>query len=68
VKDQGAAWDLFTVGVFRDLKHYADSSGVAPKKAEAASRAAGFSSASDIGPYLRRWIALHHDTLAVAVK
>lgn len=68
VKDQGAAWDLFTIGVFRDLKHYAESSAVAPEKAEAAAHAAGFSSASDIGPYLRRWIALHHDTLAVAVK
>jgi hypothetical protein len=68
VKDQGAAWDLFTVGVFRDLKHYAESSAVTPEKAEAAAKAAGFASASDIGPYLRRWIALHHDTLAVAVK
>ena len=68
VKDQGAAWDLFTIGVFRDLKHYAESSAVPPEKAEAAAHAAGFSSASDIGPFLRRWIALHHDTLAVAVK
>lgn len=23
VRDQGAAWDIFTIGVFRDLKHYA---------------------------------------------
>jgi hypothetical protein len=68
MKDQGAAWDLFTVGVFRNLKHYSESSDVPPEKAEAAARGAGFSSASDIGPYLRRWIALHHDTLAVAVK
>ena len=68
VRDQGAAWDLFTVGVFRNLKHYSESSDVPPEKAEAAAKAAGFASASDIGPYLRRWIALHHDTLAVAVK
>jgi hypothetical protein len=68
VKDQGAAWDLFTVGVFRNLKHYAESSDVPPEKAAAAAKAAGFASASDIGPYLRRWIALHHDTLAVAIK
>ena len=68
VRDQGAAWDLFTVGVFRNLKHYSESSEVPPEKAEVAAKAAGFASASDIGPYLRRWIALHHDTLAVAVR
>src|SRR5579863_3336268 len=31
VRDQGAAWDLFTIGVFRDLKHYAASSDVTPE-------------------------------------
>src|SRR5579864_95020 len=24
IRDQGAAWDIFTIGVFRDLKHYAE--------------------------------------------
>jgi hypothetical protein len=68
VRDQGAAWDLFTIGVFRDLKNYAQSADVPAKDQEAAAKAAGFQSPSDIGPYLRRFIREHHDTLAVAVK
>jgi len=54
--------------VFRDLKHYASSADVTPEAQAAAAKSAGFASASDIGPYLRRFIRLHHDTLAVAVK
>jgi hypothetical protein len=68
VRDQGAAWDIFTVGVFRDLKHYAESADVPANEQQAAAKAAGFESPSQIGPYLRRFIREHHDTLAVAVK
>jgi len=68
VRDQGAAWDLFTIGCFRNLKHYAESEDVPHKDQEAAARAAGFEGADRIGPYLRTLIASHHDTLAVAVK
>jgi hypothetical protein len=68
VRDQGAAWDIFTIGVFRDLKHYAESADVPAKDQEAAAKAAGFESPSQIGPYLRRFIREHHDTLAVAIK
>jgi hypothetical protein len=68
VRDQGAAWDIFTIGVFRDLKHYAESADVPAKDQEAAAKAAGFDAPSQIGPYLRRFIREHHDTLAVAVK
>jgi hypothetical protein len=68
VRDQGAAWDIFTVGVFRDLKHYSESADVPAKDQEAAAKAAGFDAPSQIGPYLRRFIREHHDTLAVAVK
>lgn len=67
-RDQGAAWDIFTIGVFRDLKHYAESADVPAKDQEAAAKAAGFDAPSQIGPYLRRFISTHHDTLAVAVK
>lgn len=67
-RDQGAAWDLFTIGVYRDLKHYAESADVPTKDQEAAAKAAGFDSPSQIGPYLRRFISTHHDTLAVSVK
>jgi hypothetical protein len=68
VRDQGAAWDIFTIGVFRDLKHYAESADVPVKDQEAAAKSAGFEAPGQIGPYLRRFIREHHDTLAVAVK
>ena len=68
VRDQGAAWDIFTIGVYRDLKHYAESADVPAKDQEAAAKAAGFDAPSQIGPYLRRFIREHHDTLAVAIK
>jgi len=68
VRDQGAAWDIFTIGVYRNLKHYAESSDVTPEAQAAAAKSAGFESAADIGPYMRKFIRLHHDTLAVAVK
>lgn len=68
VRDQGASWDVFTVGCFRDLKHYAASADVPAEKARAAARAAGFDSPAAIGPYLRQFIADHHDTLAVGIR
>jgi hypothetical protein len=67
-REAGAHWDLFTIGGFRDLKHYASSADVPPEKQEEAARAAGFDGAKAIGPYLRTLIASHHDTLAVAIK
>jgi hypothetical protein len=68
VRDQGAAWDVFTIGYFRDLKHYAQSADVPKETADAAAKAAGFDSPAAIGPYLRRFISDHHDTLAVAIR
>ncbi|HWX43272.1 MAG TPA: hypothetical protein VN345_19155 [Blastocatellia bacterium] len=68
VRDRGAAWDLFTIGFYRDLKHYAESADVPQKQQEEAAKAAGFEDARHIGPYLRSLISLHHDTLAVAIK
>jgi hypothetical protein len=68
VRDQGAAWDLFTIGFYQDLQDYAASAKNSPEKEEAAATAAGFESAKKIGPYLRTLISQHHDTLAVAIK
>ena len=68
VRDSGAAWDLFTVGAYRDLKHYAESADIPPAKQDEAAKAAGFEGSRFIGAYLRSFIALHHDTLAVAVR
>jgi len=66
--DQGAAWDLFTIGFYRDLKHYAESADIPDEKEAEAARLAGFEGPDKIGTYLRTLIQLHHDTLAVAVK
>jgi hypothetical protein len=66
-REAGAAWDLFTVGGYRDLKHYAESADVPEAAAEAAAKGAGFDGAKAIGPYLRTLIREHHDTLAAAV-
>jgi hypothetical protein len=68
VRDGGAPWDVFTIGAYRDLKHYAESADVPPAKSEEAAKAAGFDGAKGIGPYLRTLISLHHDTLAVAIR
>ena len=63
----GAAWDVVTVGTFRDIKHYAESADIPQARQDSAARVAGYASADAIGPYLRTLIASHHDTLARAV-
>ena len=65
---QGAAWDLFTLGFYRDLKHFAESADIPEDKEDAAARKAGFEKAAAISPYLRTLIAQHHDTLATAIR
>lgn len=68
VRDHGAAWDLFSIDVYRDLKHYAESADIPRDKQMTAARAAGYSDPDQIGPYYRSVIADHHDTIAVAIK
>jgi len=68
VRDQGASWDLFTIGTYRDLKHFAESAGIPEADQNTAAKAAGFAAANRIGPYLRTLISSHHDTLAVSLK
>jgi len=66
-REAGAAWDVFTVGCYRDLKQYAASADIPEAAQEAAAKAAGFEGVKAIGPYLRTLIREHHDTLATAV-
>ncbi|MFQ5710102.1 MAG: hypothetical protein ACE5HO_21825, partial [bacterium] len=68
VRDQGGPWDLFTVGFYRDLKHFAASADVPEAAEEQAAKTAGFEAANRIGTYLRTLIMKHHDTLAVRIK
>jgi hypothetical protein len=63
VHDQGAAWDVITLGVYRDWRHYAESDAIPAEVNAAAARKAGFESADAIGPYMRTLIATHRDTL-----
>jgi len=68
VRDQGAAWDLFTLGCYRDLMHWASSPDIPKEKRAAAARQAGFSDPDEIGPYMRTLIDMHRDTMGVAIK
>ncbi len=67
-KDQGAAWDLFTLGCYRDLKHWASSYEVPRERREAAACKAGFENPDEIGPYMRTLISMHRDTMGVAIR
>ncbi|NIN72021.1 MAG: hypothetical protein GTO46_08915 [Gemmatimonadetes bacterium] len=64
----GAAWDLYTIGFYRDIKHFAASADVPDQLAETSARAAGFDGADRIGTYMRTLIQWHRDTLATAVR
>lgn len=69
VRSQGAATDLFTLGFYRDLRDFAESTGSWTfAQEDAAAKAAGFKGVMDIGPYLRSLLLKHHDTLAVAIR
>jgi hypothetical protein len=68
VRDQGAAWDIYTLGCYRDLAHWAENQSAPKDKREAAARQAGFKSPDEIGPYMRSLIEMHRDTMGVAIK
>lgn len=67
-KAQGASVDVFTLGFYRDLKHFAESVDLSLEDEDRAAKAAGFESVYHISPYLRSLIREHHDTLAVAIR
>jgi hypothetical protein len=68
VRDQGASWDLFTLGCYRDIQHWAGSGDVPKETRELAARQAGFNNPDEIGPYMRTLIDWHRDTMGVAIK
>ncbi len=67
-KVTGSSWDIFTIGVYKDLKSYAASGDIPIEKENAAAKKAGFESVYTIGSYLRELLLEHHDTLAGAVR
>jgi len=68
VRDQGASWDLYTLGCYRDIKHWAVGEEVTKEERAAAAKKAGFGSPEEIGPYMRTLIDFHRDTMGVAIK
>jgi hypothetical protein len=68
VRDQGAAWDIYTLGCYRDLQHWAAPSPLTKEEREAAAKKAGFAGADAIGPNMRTLIDFHRDTMGVAIK
>jgi len=67
-KTLGGAWDLFTLGLYRDLKQFAEAADVPASVQNEAAVAAGFESASMIGPFMRTLIARHNDTIGGIVR
>jgi len=66
--DQGAAWDLFTLGCYKDMRHWAASSDIRREKRQESAIKAGLEGADKIGPYMRTLILMHRDTIGVAIK
>ena len=64
----GSQVDIFTIGLYRDIKHFAESADIPLEKEDAAAKKAGFESVNTIGSYLRSLLLEHHDTLAGAVR
>ena len=64
----GGEVDIFTLGFYRDIKHFAESADIPIEKENAAAKKAGFESVYTIGSYLRALLLKHHDTLAGAVR
>ena len=64
----GGSWDCFTLGGYRDIKHFAESADISLEVEEKAAIKAGFKGVNDISPYLRSLITMHHDTLGGKVQ
>jgi hypothetical protein len=68
VREYGAEWDSFTIGPYRNWKHYAERDDTKPEASLAAAKQAGFESDAHIGAYMRSLINIHHDTLLTVIK
>lgn len=68
VHDQGAAWDVVTLDVFRDWRHFAEQETIPADVSAAAAKKAGFAAPDAIGPYMRTLISTHRDTLGPIVS
>jgi hypothetical protein len=68
VREAGAAWDVVTLGVYRNWQQDAESERISVEANDAAARKAGFERADVIGPYMRTLVSTHRDTLGPPVR
>jgi hypothetical protein len=68
VREAGAAWDVVTLGAYRNWTQYAESDLITREASDEAARSAGFTGADGVGPYMRTLISTHRDTLGPQVK
>ena len=68
VRQEGAAWDMFSLGCYRDMLHWADTGNIPKDKKDLAARQAGFKDSGEIGPTMRTLIVMHRDTMGGAIK
>ncbi len=64
----GAAWQVITIGFYRDIQHFAERTDHTDEERDAIAQSVGFEARDRIGTYLRTLISYHHDTLAGAVR
>lgn len=64
----GSDVDIFTLGFYRDMAHFAESPELTSDEFEQKAVEAGFKNRADISFHLRELIVGHQDTLAVKVK
>jgi hypothetical protein len=68
VREAGAAWDVVTLGVYRNWTQYAESDLIPKETNDEAARKAGFTDAGGVGLYMRTLISTHRDTLGPQVR
>jgi hypothetical protein len=68
VREAGGPWDTLTIGCYRDILHFAQTSSFPAEEQERAARAAGFEGADHMGVYMRSLTLYHNDTLANAIQ
>jgi hypothetical protein len=67
-RDQGASWDLFTLGCYKDMDQWAAGSDMPKEERDVVALKAGFEDTDQIGPYMRTLILMHRDTIGVSIK
>jgi hypothetical protein len=66
--EQGAAWDVITLDVWRDWRQYGEMQMIPADVSDAAAKKAGFANADAVGVYMRSLITTHHDSLGPIVS